>query len=59
MHRRAAIQESDDEEDETYNDVVPESPSSCEDSKISKPTPKKRFVNFFFGYYYELFWKTR
>lgn len=45
MHRRA-IQESDDEEDETYNDVVPESPSSCEDSKISKPTPKKRFVNF-------------
>ncbi|KAL1189792.1 putative WRKY transcription factor 69 [Cardamine amara subsp. amara] len=41
MHRRA-IQESDDEEDETYNDVVPESPSSCEDSKISKPTPKKR-----------------
>jgi hypothetical protein len=40
MHRRA-IQESDDEEDETYNDVVPESPSSCEDSKISKPTPKK------------------
>lgn len=43
MHRRA-IQESDDEEDETYNDVVPESPSSCEDSKISKPTPKKRFL---------------
>ncbi|KFK35096.1 hypothetical protein AALP_AA5G235000 [Arabis alpina] len=40
MHRRG--QESDDEEDETYNDVVPESPSSCEDSKISKPTPKKR-----------------
>ncbi|XP_013634037.1 PREDICTED: probable WRKY transcription factor 69 isoform X1 [Brassica oleracea var. oleracea] len=40
MHRRG-IQESDDEEDETYNDVVPESPSSCEDSKISKPTPKK------------------
>ncbi|WZZ52033.1 hypothetical protein YC2023_052140 [Brassica napus] len=33
MHRRG-IQESDDEEDETYNDVVPESPSSCEDSKI-------------------------
>ncbi|KAJ0229646.1 WRKY transcription factor 69 [Hirschfeldia incana] len=41
MHRRG-IQESDDEEDETYNDVVPESPSSCEDSKISKPAPKKR-----------------
>ncbi|XP_010516529.1 PREDICTED: probable WRKY transcription factor 69 isoform X1 [Camelina sativa] len=41
MHRRGAIQESDDEEDETYNDVVPESPSSCEDTKISKPTPKK------------------
>ncbi|RID64998.1 hypothetical protein BRARA_D00225 [Brassica rapa] len=41
MHHRG-IQESDDEEDETYNDVVPESPSSCEDSKISKPTPKKR-----------------
>ncbi|KAL0725439.1 hypothetical protein Bca4012_040038 [Brassica carinata] len=40
MHRRG-IQESDDDEDETYNDVVPESPSSCEDSKISKPTPKK------------------
>ncbi|KAF2616437.1 hypothetical protein F2Q68_00041750 [Brassica cretica] len=40
MHRRG-IQESD-EEDETYNDVVPDSPSSCEDSKISKPTPKKR-----------------
>ncbi|KAH0928315.1 hypothetical protein HID58_014042 [Brassica napus] len=40
MHHRG-IQESDDEEDETYNDVVPESPSSCEDSKISKPTPKK------------------
>ncbi|RID47454.1 hypothetical protein BRARA_I04046 [Brassica rapa] len=39
MHRRG-IQESD-EEDETYNDVVPDSPSSCEDSKISKPTPKK------------------
>ncbi|KAH0884610.1 hypothetical protein HID58_060706 [Brassica napus] len=44
MHRRG-IQESDDEEDETYNDVVPESPSSCEDSKISKPTPKKRFCS--------------
>ncbi|KAJ4896152.1 putative WRKY transcription factor 69 [Raphanus sativus] len=41
MHRRG-IQESDEEEDETYNDVVPESPSSCEDTKISKPTPKKR-----------------
>ena len=46
MHRRG-IQESD-EEDETYNDVVPDSPSSCEDSKISKPTPKKRFFWFFF-----------
>ncbi|KAL0848386.1 hypothetical protein Bca101_021633 [Brassica carinata] len=41
MHRRGGIQESDGEEDETYNDAVPESPSSCEDSKISKPTPKK------------------
>ncbi|CAN8279953.1 unnamed protein product [Cochlearia groenlandica] len=42
MHRRG-IQESDEEEeDETYNDVVPESPYSCEDSNISKPTPKKR-----------------
>ncbi|CAN8254247.1 unnamed protein product [Cochlearia groenlandica] len=40
MHRRP-IQDSDEEEDETYNDVVPESPSSCEDTKISKPSPKK------------------
>ncbi|XP_019056612.1 PREDICTED: probable WRKY transcription factor 69 [Tarenaya hassleriana] len=41
MNRRVQ-QQSDDEEDETYNDVVPESPSSCEDSKFVKPSSKKR-----------------
>ncbi|XP_010524074.1 PREDICTED: probable WRKY transcription factor 69 [Tarenaya hassleriana] len=40
MHRRA--QRSDEEDDDTYDGVTPDSPSSCEDSKIRKTSSKKR-----------------